>query len=99
MARVKTSIYVDKELWERFRQRASEKRVEASRLIEAMLDEEMVEDSIDELISELIGSESYEVDFGTIEPRGAPVSELVRAVRDERTSSLLGQQRHSEEVH
>jgi len=87
--RKKTSIYVDEELWERFKRHAAARGVEVSRLLEELMMEELG-DYLDELLGELSGPESYELDFEPVEPSG-PVGPIVREMRDERGRSLLGQ--------
>jgi hypothetical protein len=94
MVRVKTSIYVDRKLWERFKRYALKKGVEVSRLLEGAMEEELVEDALEEELLRLSGPEDYELDFEPIKPR-KPVSDLIRVMRDERRGILSGQQRHS----
>jgi hypothetical protein len=47
-------------------------------------------DYVDEALGALAGSDSYELDFEPVEPKG-PVSLFVRETRDERERGLLGQ--------
>lgn len=89
MAKVKTSIYIDKDLWERFKKYALRKGVEVSSLLEDIIEEGMSEEVLDKMLLELAGVKDYEVDFEPIEPRRGSVSELVRALRSGRNSSLL----------
>ncbi len=88
MVKVKTSIYVDRDVWERFRRYALRRGVEVSRLLEDLMRDEMVEDLLDDALLSLAGSESYEVDFEPVESRGGLVSELVRVMRDERAGGV-----------
>ena len=88
MVKVKTSIYVDKELWEKFKRYALRKGVEVSNLLEDMIRDEMVEDVLDNALLDLAGSETYELDFEPIKPKEGLVSELIRAMRDERADSI-----------
>ncbi len=90
MVKVKTSIYIDRELWEKFKRYAMEKGVEVSNLLEKIIREEMLEEVLEAELSDLAGAEDYEIDFEPIEPREGLVSELVRAMRNERADSLLG---------
>ncbi|MEB3772292.1 MAG: hypothetical protein GSR82_01270 [Desulfurococcales archaeon] len=90
MVRVKTSIYVDRDLWERFKRHARRKGLETSHLLERVLEEEIAEDEIDEALLKLAGSEVDEIDFEPVEPRRGLVSELVRVVRDEGSGSISG---------
>jgi post-segregation antitoxin (ccd killing protein) len=86
MAKVKTSIYVDKELWEKFKEHARKLGKEVSRLLEEIMEDEAVESTLDDALSELAGREDYEIDFEPIEPKEGTVSELIRAMRDERAN-------------
>jgi hypothetical protein len=87
--RRKISVYVDVELWERFKKYAEERGVGASRLLEELIREELG-DYVDEVLGALAGSDSYELDFEPVEPKGS-VSLFVREMRDERERGLLGQ--------
>uniref|UniRef100_A0A7C1CGC9 CopG family transcriptional regulator n=1 Tax=Thermofilum adornatum TaxID=1365176 RepID=A0A7C1CGC9_9CREN len=87
--RRKTSIYVDGDLWERFKKHAVARGVEVSSLLEELMREELG-DYVDEALGVLAGSDSYELDFEPVEPKG-PVSQCVREMRDERERGLLGQ--------
>ncbi|MGC8983018.1 MAG: ribbon-helix-helix domain-containing protein [Desulfurococcaceae archaeon] len=86
--RVKTSIYVDKELWEKFKTYAMRRGREVSELLEEAIRDEMVEEVLSEALLELAGSEDYVLDFEPVEPKEGLVSELVRALRNERASSV-----------
>ncbi len=86
--RKRTSIYIDEELWERFKKHAAAKGVEVSSLLEELMKDELG-DYLYEALSELIGSESYEIDFEPVEPKG-PVSPVVREMRDERERRIFG---------
>ncbi|MEM0040640.1 MULTISPECIES: hypothetical protein [Thermofilum] len=87
--RRKISVYVDVELWERFKKYAEERDAGASRLLEELIREELG-DYVDEALGALAGSDSYELGFDPVEPKG-PVSLFVRETRDERERGLLGQ--------
>jgi len=82
----KTSIYIEDELWERFKVRASAKGVEASSLLEELIKEELA-DQVSKALEELAGPEDYQLDFDPVKPR-EPVSPLIREMRDERADSL-----------
>jgi len=86
--RKKTSIYIDEGLWERFKKHAAAEGVEVSSLLEELIKDELG-DYLNEALSELAGSENYEIDFEPIEPKG-PVSSIVREMRDERERRILG---------
>ena len=88
MVKVKTSIYVDKELWEKFKRHALRKGMEVSSLLEDMMRNEMIEDLLDDELLNLAGSETYQIDFEPIKPREGLISELVRVMRDERAGSI-----------
>ncbi len=88
MGRVKTSIYVNGDLWKRFRESALQKRVGVSHLLEEIMRDELVDDFLSEVLGEVAESEEYELDFEPIKPAEGVVSELVRAMRDERRDRL-----------
>jgi len=89
MARRKTSIYVDENLWREFKRRATARGTEVSTLLEEIIRDELMEGISDALLL-LAGSEDYQLDFEPVEPSG-PVSELVRELRDEREGHILRQ--------
>ncbi|MBO3842475.1 MAG: hypothetical protein FGF48_08690 [Candidatus Brockarchaeota archaeon] len=65
-----------------------EKRVEASKMLEEIMREEMAEDFLEQALKDLKDYEGREIDFEPVEPEGGPVSELIRVMRDERNSSV-----------
>ncbi|QOJ79263.1 hypothetical protein IG193_02020 [Infirmifilum lucidum] len=87
VAKAKTSIYVDRELWESFKRYARSRGVEVSRLLEDVIRDELLGEALLRAVSELVSSEDYEVDFEPVEPSGL-VSELVRVLRDGRSGSV-----------
>ncbi len=89
MVKVKTSIYIDKEVWEKFKMYAAREGVEISSLLEEIIMNEVMDPFLDKALLEAAGSEDYVLDFEPVEAKGT-VSELVRAVRDERAKDLLG---------
>mgnify|MGYP000253420794 FL=1 len=89
VSRAKTSIYVDRNLWEKFKRYAARRGVDVSSLFEELIRDEMADYLLSEELSRLGISEDYEVDFEPVEPRGA-VSELIREMRDERAGSVPG---------
>lgn len=91
MGKAKTSIYVDRELWEKFKRYARSKGIEVSKLLEEMIREEMLEDELSDALGRLAAGELEELDFEPITPRGGLVSTLVRELRDERSNSLSRQ--------
>jgi len=96
LGRKKSSVYVDEELWLRLRRRAMERGVGLSALLEDVIREEFM-DCVDEALEDLAGSNAYEIDldFKPVKPREGVVSELVKAMRGERSDSISGQQRDS----
>jgi len=86
--KVKTSIYVDRDLWEQLKRHAMKRGVDVSSLIEEMI-EEISDETLDRWLSELIDHEDYVLDFEPIKARGI-VSSLVREMRDDRRDRLLG---------
>jgi len=87
VVKVKTSIYVDKDLWERFKKYASKKGVEISELLEEIIREEMFEDDIGNILTELTDIDAYEIDFEPIEVKG-DISKFIRVLRDERYNNI-----------
>ncbi len=90
MVKVKTSIYIDKELWEKFKKHVSRKGVETSKLLEEIIRDEMIEDTLEHILLGLASSENYEIDFEPVKTREGTVSELIRVMRDERSNNLPG---------
>jgi len=90
LVKVKTSIYIEKTLWELFKRHATRRGIEVSKLLEELIKDEIVEYSLDDVLLELAGSKDYELDFEPIEPKKGIVSELVRAMRNERAYRLSG---------
>ena len=86
MARKKTSIYVDEEVWEEFKRYAVAKGVDASSLLEEIIREELLS-YFDDVLSNIAGPEDYQINFEPVEPKG-DVSALIREMRDERARSL-----------
>ncbi len=87
--RKKVSVYVEGELWERFKRRAAAMGTTASGLLEELMKEELG-DHLIEALSELGGSEGGETDFEPVEP-GSPVSDLVGEMLRDRERRLLQQ--------
>lgn len=90
MVKIKTSIYIDKELWDKFKKHASKKGVEASRLLEEIIRDEIIDDTLEHILLDLASSEGYEIDFEPMKTRKGTVSELIRVMRNERSNNLLG---------
>ncbi|RLG74610.1 MAG: CopG family transcriptional regulator [Thermoprotei archaeon] len=90
MVKVKTSIYVDKEIWEMFKKYAVRKGVEISSLLEEIMRDEIIDLFLDKALLEAAGSEDYVLDFEPVKAKGV-VSELVRVMRDERANRLSRQ--------
>ncbi|MGQ9782290.1 MAG: hypothetical protein ACUVQ8_08680 [Nitrososphaeria archaeon] len=88
MVKVKTSIYVDKELWEKFKLQASKKGIEIGRMLEEIIKDEMTDNFLNQMIADTGGSEDYEIEFEPVAPEKGLVSELVRVMRDERENNI-----------
>lgn len=86
MSRRKSSIYVNEELWRRFKSYAVERGLEVSLLMEELIREELM-DHVEEGLSELAGLKTYELDFEPVEPENL-ISTLVKEMRDDRSDSL-----------
>jgi len=91
LVKVKTSIYVDRDLWEKFKRYARSKGFEASRLLEEIMREQILEDKLVTIIDELSYQGSEELDFEPIKPHGGFVSSLIRRMRDERNDNIFRQ--------
>ena len=91
--KVKTSIYVDKELWSRFKTYARRRGRDASNILEDLMMDELIEELLDEAVRARLGEpgEEVEIDFQPIEPLTGTVSELVREERRGRFARLSRQ--------
>jgi hypothetical protein len=87
-AKVKTSVYADKELWERFKLKAARRGIEVSQALEDLIRDELFEEMFDEVLKGISDVEGYEIDFEPIKPKADLVSVFVRSLRDERANSL-----------
>jgi len=88
VVKVKTSIYVDRELWEKFKKYAMKRGIEVSNFLENVIRDEIIDETLESTSLEIAGFEDYEIDFQPIEPKKRIVSELIRAMRDERADSV-----------
>nr|MDO8063514.1 hypothetical protein [Candidatus Freyrarchaeum guaymaensis]HDO80729.1 hypothetical protein [Candidatus Bathyarchaeota archaeon] len=87
--KAKTSVYVDRDLWEKFKVLSASRKTDVSSLLKELIREETME-QLDEALSEL-GLESGELDFEPVKV-SKPVSGLVRVMRDERRDGISGLQ-------
>lgn len=88
MVKVKTSIYADKELWEKYKLSLARKGLEVSQALEELIREELVEDFLDEALKGVDEAKAIEINFEPVEPKDGLVSIFVRSMRDERAGSL-----------
>ncbi|MCG3109021.1 hypothetical protein L3N51_01311 [Metallosphaera sp. J1] len=88
MTKVKTSIYVDRELWDRFRRYALKRGKEVSQILEESINESIIDE---DLFSEMVDYTDYEIDFEPVKPRQGIVSDLVRVMRDGRSGNISRQ--------
>lgn len=88
MVKVKTSIYADKELWEKYKLSLARKGLEVSQALEELIREELVEDFLDEALKGVDEDKAIEINFEPVEPKDGLVSIFVRSMRDERAGSL-----------
>jgi hypothetical protein len=88
VGKVKTSIYADKELWEKYKSSLAKRGLEISQALEDLIKDELVEELLDEILKDLDNAEDYEIDFEPVKPKGGLVSVLVRTMRDERSKGL-----------
>ncbi|MEM1893532.1 MAG: hypothetical protein QXV95_08080 [Sulfolobales archaeon] len=92
MSKIETCIYINEDLWKEFEKIASSRDQELSGALEGLLREELIVD-LEAAVRELVDELDAEQDFKPVKTE-APVSELVREMRNERENRLLGQQRH-----
>lgn len=85
MGKIKTSVYIDEELWREFKELALRERSEVSRLLEEAIRNYIVQELIE------VDDSDIPIWFEPVEVKGAFVSKLVREMRDEREKGLLGQ--------
>ena len=83
MPKAKTSIYVDDDLWRRFKKHASNRGREMTSLLGELIEDEVLEDSLDVALAGFDTAGSLELDFEPVTPVGS-VSELIRTERDKR---------------
>ncbi len=88
MAKVKTSIYADKELWEKYKASLARRGLEVSQALEDLIREELVEDLLDQALKGISEAKTSMIDFEPVKPKGGLVSIFVRAMRDERAGGL-----------
>ena len=88
MVKVKTSIYVNKELWEKYKLSLARRGLEVSQALEELIREELVEDLLDEALKGVNEAKASEIDFEPVKPKDGLVSIFVRSMRDERAGSL-----------
>ena len=85
MGRVKTSVYIDEELWREFKELARAEGREVSRLLEEAIMNYIVSELLD------VDESKLPIWFEPIEVGGEDTSKILREMRDEREKSLLGQ--------
>lgn len=91
MGKIKSSIYIDEELWRELKRRAVEMDLEIGSLLEELIKDNLLI-GIEEELVEMGGDLSdVEIDFEPIKPidRQRLVSTLIRDLRDERENSLF----------
>jgi hypothetical protein len=88
LVKVKTSIYADKELWEKYKLSLARKGLEVSQALEELIREELVKDFLDEALKGVDEAKAIEINFEPVEPKDGLVSIFVRSMRDERAGSL-----------
>jgi len=89
MGKVKSSIYIDEDLWRALKRWAVEMDLEISSLLEELIKDNLMI-GIEEELVEMGGDLSdVEIDFEPIKPVEGLVSILIRDLRDERENSLF----------
>ncbi|EHR78084.1 hypothetical protein OCC_04480 [Thermococcus litoralis DSM 5473] len=89
MGKIKTSIYIDDELWWELKKDAAEEKKDLSKLLEEIISEGLLLD-IESALEKMLEKFEKKIEFEPVPARGS-ISELVRRMRDEREDSLLGQ--------
>ncbi len=85
MGKVKTSVYIDEELWREFKELARREKSEVSKLLE----EALMNYLINEVLKNIDDSE-VPLWFEPLKVEGESSEKLVREMRDEREERLLG---------
>lgn len=88
MAKIKTSIYIDKNLWEKLKSIALKNGLEVSQMLEEIIKNEIIEDFLEQILERTENFESYEIDFEPLEPEKGFVSEFIRVMRNERSNNI-----------
>ena len=83
MVKVKTSIYIDRDLWSIFKGYASKSGVEVGKMLEELIRDSLIEAELDKTLAKI--EERYEIDFNLVKP----ISTLVRIMRDERADRVF----------
>ncbi len=87
-SRYKTSVYIDRELWEKLRNYARRRNVEISKLLEELIREGIVEEELIEVLNDIVEEETIELDFEPIMIEAGEISSIVREIRDERSNRI-----------
>ena len=85
MGKVKTSVYLDEELWKEFKELAQREKSEVSKLLE----EALMNYLINEVLKDVDDSE-VPLWFEPLKVEGESSEKLVREMRDDREKRLLG---------
>ena len=85
MGKVKTSVYLDEELWKEFKELAQREKSEVSKLLE----EALMNYLINEVLRDVDDSE-VPLWFEPLKVEGESSEKLVREMRDDREKRLLG---------
>jgi hypothetical protein len=88
LAKIKTSIYIDKDLWEKLKSVALKNGLEVSQMLEEIIKNEIIEDFLEQVLERTENFESYEIDFEPLEPEKGFVSEFIRVMRNERSNNI-----------
>ncbi len=87
-SRYKTSVYIDRELWEKLRNYARRRNMEISKLLEELIREGIVEEELIEVLDDMVEEETIELDFEPILIEAGEISSIVREMRDERSNRI-----------
>ncbi|WP_456321288.1 ribbon-helix-helix protein, CopG family [Palaeococcus sp. (in: euryarchaeotes)] len=86
MGKVKTSVYIDEELWKEFKELARRERNEVSKLLEEALMNYLIGDVLGE-----IDDSNIPIWFDPLKVKGEKSENILREMRYEREKSISGQ--------
>ncbi|MBX8638204.1 MAG: hypothetical protein KIY11_07610 [Thermoplasmata archaeon] len=89
----KTSICVDTAIWSQLKSESFERKIDVGELLQRFLEEGLLT-GLDSALEKRLENVRAELDFEPIKLK-EQASKIVREMRDKRSESVLGQQRHN----